>query len=186
MFDKILNHLLRNQPEAQDKLKSFSGKTVRFNVSQLKFIFGISKTGEFTPSDSTPDAEITLDASLLPHLMRNTTAPGEIKISGDTELAAAVASVIKNVKWDIEEDLSLVFGDVLAHRLTGFGTQFTNWVKDAHESFSRSLVEYWIEEQPLLVRESEVAEFIKEVDSLREATERLDKKMMSLQKKIRP
>lgn len=183
MFHKPFNHLLRNQTWARDKLKPFAGKTVRFNISSFQFVFVITDIGEIAPSDSAPDAEITVDASFIPQLISGNASPSsEIKIIGDPDLAAAAAFVFRNLKWDIEEDLSQVFGDIAAHRITSLGSQLLNWGRSVHESVSLSLAEYLKEEKSVLVKSSDMDLFLKEVDALREATDRLEKRITRLAK----
>ncbi len=40
-----------------------------------------------------------------------------VDIQGDVQLAAEVAWLVDNVRWDVEEDLSRVVGDATAHTL---------------------------------------------------------------------
>ncbi len=42
--------------------------------------------------------------------------PG-VEIQGDVQLAAEVAWLVDNVRWDLEEDLARVVGDVPAHAI---------------------------------------------------------------------
>ena len=40
-----------------------------------------------------------------------------VRIEGDVQLAAEVNWLVDHVRWDLEEDLSKIVGDVAAHRL---------------------------------------------------------------------
>ena len=43
--------------------------------------------------------------------------PPPVKIEGDVQLAAELGWLAENLRWDFEEDLSRVLGDVPAHAL---------------------------------------------------------------------
>jgi ubiquinone biosynthesis protein UbiJ len=44
-----------------------------------------------------------------------------VKIEGDVMLAAELGWLADNLRWDIEEDLSRLFGDVPAHAMVDAG-----------------------------------------------------------------
>jgi ubiquinone biosynthesis protein UbiJ len=46
-----------------------------------------------------------------------------VKIEGDVQLAAELGWLADNLRWDVEEDLSRIIGDVPAHTLAGFARQ---------------------------------------------------------------
>jgi ubiquinone biosynthesis protein UbiJ len=41
----------------------------------------------------------------------------DLRIEGDVHLAADVNWLVDNLRWDMEEDLAKIFGDVAAHRM---------------------------------------------------------------------
>jgi ubiquinone biosynthesis protein UbiJ len=106
----------------------------------------------------------------------------EARISGDQALAETVAMIVDNLKWDVEEDLSRVVGDIAAHRLSeGLSTLMT-WQRSAAESVGRNLTEYWVEEDPLIASRHRVAQFADSVDQLRDDVERLSRRIDLLQR----
>ena len=96
---------------------------------------------------------------------------------GDAEFASAISRVAANIEWDVEEDLSRVFGDIAAHRLAQAGRSAAAWPKQAAQSLAASASEYLTEEAKLLVTPLQAAEFVREVDELRDAVERLEKRI---------
>ena len=42
-----------------------------------------------------------------------------VDVQGNARLAAEVLVLVRHLRWDLEEDLSRLFGDVVAHRLAG-------------------------------------------------------------------
>ena len=44
-----------------------------------------------------------------------------VEIQGDVQLAAEIGWLVDNLRWDLEEDLSRLFGDLVAHRIASAG-----------------------------------------------------------------
>jgi ubiquinone biosynthesis protein UbiJ len=84
------------------------------------------------------------------------------------------------VRWDLEEDLSRIVGDVVAHRLTQTGAALLAWHAVAASNLAQSLAEYWTEEQPLIASRAAVREFVEAVDALRDDAQRLEKRIERL------
>ena len=84
------------------------------------------------------------------------------------------------MRWDLEEDLSRIVGDVVAHRLTQTGAALLAWHAVAASNLAQSLAEYWTEEQPLIASRAAVREFVEAVDALRDDAQRLEKRIERL------
>ena len=88
--------------------------------------------------------------------------------------------IARNLRWDIEEDLSRVFGDIAAHRVVETGRKLDNWGRQGAENIARSFAEYWTEERPLIACRAEVAQFARDVDALRDDLARVEKRVERL------
>ena len=108
---------------------------------------------------------------------RDETAWREVAITGDTDLASAIHHVARNLRWDVEEDLARVFGDVVAHRMAEAGRTFRRWGEQAADNTGRTFAEYWTEEQPLIAAARDLEEFSRAVDELRDDAARLEKRV---------
>ena len=180
-----LNHLLAQQPWAVERLKAFAGQCVEFRCPPFPNLrLAILDTGFIEQARA--DAESALVVKLSPGawplvLARDEAALKEIEVEGSAELASAVQYLFRHVAWDIEEDLSRFFGDIVAHRLVSGGKAFAAWQRDAATRLAENLVEYWTEEQPLLARPADVEKFCREVDTLRDDAARLEKRIERLE-----
>jgi ubiquinone biosynthesis protein UbiJ len=124
---------------------------------------------------------VKLDPGTLPLLLaRDETARKHVEIEGSADLADAVDHLFRHLIWDFEEDLSRVFGDIVAHRLASGGKAVAAWQRDAALRLAESLAEYWTEEQPLLARPPDVGSFCRSVDTLRDDVARLEKRIERL------
>ena len=54
-----------------------------------------------------------------------------VDVAGNAGLAAEVLVLARHLRWDVEEELSRVVGDVAAHRLAGAARAFAAWHADA-------------------------------------------------------
>jgi len=176
-----LNYVLRREAWARDKLAPFAGEAVEVRAAFLPSLkFSIESGGTLAPAAR--DAEPTLGihvrsdapAAALKgedHLLRS------VEVTGNARLAEAVMGLARHLRWDFEEDLSRVFGDVLAHRMAESLRSVAGWVPDAGERLAGSLAAYATDEAKLLLGRAELREFAAEVGRLRDAVERLEARM---------
>ena len=106
----------------------------------------------------------------------------KVTVGGDGALAREVLYIAQNLKWDVEEDLSRVIGDVAAHRLAAAAGELRRWQRDSTRSFTRAMAAYWTEEQPLVAAKPDVERFVREVETLRDDVARLEKRIEQLLK----
>ena len=187
MFDPaaagFINHLLRGAGWARDELKRYAGRTARFEIFPFALSLTVLDNGEVALAAA--DAAPAVAARLTPGLMlrlaaRDDTAWQDIDISGDTDFAAAIHHVARNMRWDVEEDLSRVFGDIAAHRMAETGRTLNRWGAQAMENTGRAFAEYWTEERPLIAGRRDLDEFNRAVDALRDDVARLEKRVENL------
>ena len=176
-----LNHLIKAETWASDRLKPFAGQCVEFRARPLPDLrLKILDTGllQSAAQEGESNLVVTIKPGALPAFALGEDALlREIGIEGSAELAATVQQLFRNLRWDMENDLSRVFGDAIAHRMVENGRQFAAWNREAAERLAQNFAEYWTEEQPLLARPAEVRRFIADVDGLRDDLARLEKRI---------
>lgn len=119
----LLNHVLAQEPQAQDRVRRQQGKTARLVWGKFDLALKATPAGLLErppePNDAcsaVPDLTVTLTQTQLPDVFQ-TMLKGEkprVSIDGDVQLAAEVAWLVDNLRWDLEEDLSRLMGDVPA------------------------------------------------------------------------
>jgi ubiquinone biosynthesis protein UbiJ len=182
---RAINRLTQASPVSRERLARFAGKTAAFRVGPLPVALTVQTTGEVLPAaaDAARDLEMRISPFLLPRLAaRDESAFREVAVTGDVEFAGEVAFLAKHLKWDIEEDLSKVVGDAAAHRMVSTARDAAAWGKDASERLAAGAAEYWTEEDPLIASRVKVEDFVAGVTELRDAVERLDKRIERLEK----
>lgn len=181
-----INHLLRGASWARDEFKRFAGRTARFELAPLAFSLIVRENGEVAPAaaGSLSDVTVRLTPGLMLRLAaRDEAAWREIEATGDADFAAAINFVARNLRWDIEEDLSRVFGDIAAHRMVESGRTLRRWGEQALENTGRSFAEYWTEEQPLIAGARDLEAFNRAVDELRDDVARFEKRLEQLSRR---
>ncbi len=181
----FVNHVLRGQPWALERLKPYAGKTAQFKVTPFSFVFVIRENGEFKSAPEGAEADVSLVFSpgvLLRIVASDNAVMSQVAMSGDTALAGEIGYIAKNIHWDAGEDLSRVFGDIVAQRMVNTAEKLWEWRKHSLFGFAQTLVEYWTEERPLLAKSLPLQKFIRDVDTLRDDAERLEKRIARLER----
>ena len=184
-----LNHLLSQQPLAADRLRAFAGKSVEIRCPPFPGLqVTILESGmlERSPGGTASTLLVKLKPGALPLLLaRDEAARAQIEIDGPADLAGAVDAVVRDLGWDFEEDLSRVFGDVVAHRLASGGRVFAAWQREALTRLGENFTEYWVEERPLLLRPADAQRFRDDATRLRDEVAQLEKRIERLERSSR-
>jgi len=179
-----INHAMRDADWARARLRPFAERSVRFQVPPFTGVLLVEADGWLAPAP--PEAEpATIVHVSGPALLRiaclgDASAHQEARIEGDTAFAAAITAVLAGLCWDVEEDLSVLVGDIAARRLVRAGATFFAWQAQTGARLAQTLVEYWTEEQPMIASRGALSRFASEVDALRDDIDRLDQRIERL------
>ena len=181
-FSFALNRLLEAEPWARERLAPFAGMTVELRAPPLPGLrFVILPGGTLEAGGDDPALTLTVRPDALPALLQSEEHfVRSVDVTGDERLAAEVMMLMRHLRWDAEEDLSKLVGDVAAHRLMGLARGFAAWQADAARRLAQSLRDYAVEEKRVLVATAEFSHFSAEVARLRDAIERLEKRVRRL------
>lgn len=187
-FSAFVNHLLAPAAWARESLAEHAGKIAVFDLFALRIAVAVDADGTLraAPQNASPAVTISLThATVLQILAEGEDAWRIANVEGDTGFASAISKVAANLRWDVEEDLSRVFGDIAAHRMAEAGRSAAAWPKQAATTLAGNVAEFLTEEKHLLVTPLRAAEFVHDVDELRDAVARLDKRIDRLQQRVR-
>jgi len=194
------NHVLAQQPWAREALARHAGRSLRFAAPPFALGFKITAAGDLESTQPwplgkvagaataapVPDVTLSIAATRVPLLFIDPeTAMKDVRIEGDAEFAQTLARLAREVRWDVEEDLSRVVGDIPAHQFMRFARAFASWGREAGKRFSETSAAYLLDEAPTLVRKSAVEQFSRDVATLRDDCERLEKRLQLLAAKPR-
>ncbi len=182
-FSFLLNRLLAAEDWARQRLAPFAGETLELRAPPLPTLrLRILEGGTVQAGGAEPGLTMTLKPELLVALARGEEhAMRAVEVQGNASLAAEILVLARHLRWDLEEDLSRLFGDVVAHRLAGAARAFAAWHVDAAQRVAGALVDYATEEKKVLVRRAELETLAQPLAQLRDAIARLDKRLERLE-----
>ena len=166
-FCFFANHVLDGEAWARARLARFAGRTLEFRAPLLPTVHAtITAQGRLEAAAGEPAAVVFLGA--------------RVRLSGEPELVAELEALSRTLRWDAEEDLSRVMGDVAAHRAVQAGAALWRWQSEAATRIGEALAAYAVDEARLVVRRPDVAAFAESVERLSRALERLEQRVVRL------
>ncbi len=182
----IVNHLLSQNDWMQSKLIAHKNKTITISISNFEIHFEIKNNGQLKTIDKKKKVDCIIKLSIndfISQIINNN--KGKISIEGDLELAKEVSEILKQIEWDIEEDLSKYIGDIPAIHTTRLIKKILHTGKNNINNLTGSLLEYWEEENKILAKKNHVSKFNYEVDQIVEDVDRLEAKINMIINKIK-
>ena len=130
----LLNHVLMQESSALERLRRQQGRQVQWRWRDLDLRVTITPAGLLERGDATatPDLVLILNET-SPVAVARTVLQGQrsaLRIEGDVQLAADINWLVDHVRWDPEEDLARLVGDVPAHRLASAGRLTAEALRD--------------------------------------------------------
>lgn len=139
----VVNHVLSREPLAMARLQPQAGKLLRLELTNLPrwmppapaLAFLVTPAGlvEWCPDAVTAALQVRLEAD-NPAALALAVVSGQplpLTIEGDAQLAADVDWLLKNLRWDVADDLQRLFGPAAAQQLQGLGTTLARALRAA-------------------------------------------------------
>ena len=143
----LANHVLTAEPVAAQLLRAHAGSCILLHFAQeggawlsaLPAVrLTITRAGllerKVDPITlAAPDLRIDVDAT-NPALVTTqwlAGVPPKIEVQGDANLAADLAWVVENLRWDVQDDLARIVGVAGAHEIARFGSALTTGLQRA-------------------------------------------------------
>ncbi len=139
----VVNHVLSAEPQAMQRLLPHCGKVLRLELLQLPRLLPVPPPLAFvvTPAGLVEWCREPVDADLRVRLEANNPAALALQvlrgdmpalvIEGDAQLAADVDWLLKNLRWDVADDLDRLFGPAVAHQLHRLGSGLARALRGA-------------------------------------------------------
>lgn len=115
----LANHVLQQEPAATERLSGSQGKVVLLQWQSFSLRLLVTPAGllDLAPDSVSPDLVLTAAADSVFEMAQGALneVPPQVQVEGDANLAAELAWIADNVRWDIEDDLARLVGDARAH-----------------------------------------------------------------------
>lgn len=191
VIESSLNTLIKDDPELGRRLARLKGQVIQVHLKEinktLTFIFS-QQIDVLANYEGEPDCYLSLNLSVLPELREQANITKLIKqdklvLEGDTQLAQKFSQLMTDCKPDIEEWLSRVTGDVVAHTVVqgakNVGALLSAQVSKHQNHLAQVLTEEWrVAPGPL-----EIAYFCDQVDDVKSQAARLESRLNQLLEK---
>ncbi len=185
-----LNALLRRESWARDRLAAQAGKSLRLTAGEPWTVqCVIASDGTVQPCDRAVAPDVVL--SIPPERRRDLPGAwraeglagvtGLARIQGDAGLAHLVSDLARGLRWDVEDDLSRIVGDMAAVRLTRGARALAGGLRQAGRRAQDNLSEYLGEESGLGIQKTVFQAWASDRQGLDARLERLDVRLRRLE-----
>lgn len=188
-LEAALNQYLALDQDSGFFLTPLAGKVIAVNIQPFdETIYLCPTTDSIQCLDQFPDQPDTrLTGSVWAlGLMGLSSTPmrsvfsGEVKIEGDMNTGRKFQELFAKLDIDLEEKLSHVTGDIIAHKVANFFRAGQSWGKDSIETFRLNAAEFLQEETRDLPAKPEADIYYAQVDQLRTDFDRLQSRIERL------
>ena len=184
----VINHLLAQEPWARSQLVEHAAKVAWFDAGLVTVKLRVAADGlvETATGESVPNVTIRAKFSDLPMIAQNRErAFSYVKIEGDADFANTISQLSQTLQWEAEEDLSKLVGDIAAIRIVSGARSAVDTIQSTQRKLAENLAEYFLEENPMLMRPQDVTDFTRDVVRLRDDAERLAKRIDKLKRTVK-
>ncbi|ELF4908722.1 SCP2 domain-containing protein [Vibrio vulnificus] len=191
VIETSLNVLVKDNPDLEKRLLRLKGQVIQVHLQELNkrltFIFS-QQIDVLANYEGQPDCYLSLKLAVLPELREQANITKLIKqdkliLEGDIQLAQKFAQLITDAKPDIEEWVSRVTGDVVAHSLAQGVKNVGGFVGRQAKKQQHHLAQVITEEWRLAPGPLEVAYFCDQVDDAKSDLARLEARLQKLLEK---
>jgi len=189
--ETAFNQALRLDPESRRRLAALHGKVIAIELRGTGLTLyilpgpdGVSVLGAYAGE---PDTVLRGTPLALTRMgLGEATGmlfAGEVTIRGDVETGQRFKAILDDLDPDWLEPLARLVGDVPAHRLGRLLQDAGDWARQALDTLARNGAEYLQQEARVLATRDDVAEFVNDVDTLRDDLARLEARITRLEKR---
>jgi ubiquinone biosynthesis accessory factor UbiJ len=179
-IENVLNRGLPRSPRAQQLCAELAGRRIAIEAPAVARLLVESTGNSLRITRGTLPADAEVIGGPLSLLALGGSAAdeplsrGEVEVRGDAELAQKFQELARLLRPDPEEELSILIGDVAAHRIGRLARGALDWTRNAAATLLQDVGEYFSHERGDLVSREEGEQFLRGVDALREGLDRLD------------
>ncbi len=178
-----INHLLVREAWARNELVRHAGKVAHFDGGLAAVRLRVAADGmvQAAPAGEAANVTIRVKMSDLPLIMQNRErAFSYVQIEGDADFANTISHLSQNLRWEAEDDLARLIGDIPATRVVAGVKAAMETARATQQKLAENVAEYLLDENPMLVRPQAVADYSDAVARLRDDVERLAKRIEKL------
>jgi ubiquinone biosynthesis accessory factor UbiJ len=188
-FAAAVNHLLARETWARERLAPYAGKTARLSCPPVVLTLLVLPDGYLGAVEDHEAREVDVTLSLPAGALSSFVQGGQqavmkhVKIEGDAEFAQVIGKLAEHLRWEPEEDLAKLIGDAPASRVASLARAASEQALRTGRNVLGSVTEYLLDENPQLVRRTELDGFNDELSRTRDTLARVEKRVERLEQK---
>jgi ubiquinone biosynthesis protein UbiJ len=190
--EALLNRSIGASVRAEALAKRLHGTCLQVDVDGVMRIRASAHNGRLAllaGEDTAADATISGSLPALLQLFKGGAIRGSGKpaaeIRGDAEIANCYRELFILARPDPEEELSRWLGDLPARHLWQWAERAREFAGRTRRTIGENVAEYLQEEGRDLVNKSELEEFLRGVDELRERFDRIEARLVRLEARLK-
>jgi ubiquinone biosynthesis accessory factor UbiJ len=190
--EALLNRSIDSSAQALSAARRLQGTSLQIDIEGITSIRASAHQGRLAllaGDDSAADAVISGSPGALLQLFKggaNRQSGGPAaQIRGDAEIANRYRELFMLARPDPEEELSRWIGDLAARRVSLLAARALAFARQARRTASENIAEYLQEEGRDLVNRTELEEFLRGVDALRETADRIEARLGRLEQRLK-
>jgi ubiquinone biosynthesis accessory factor UbiJ len=182
-LENLVNRGLPRSVRARQLCAELEGRSLAIEIRDIARLRVASNGLQLIVTRDEEPADATVSGGPLGVLALAADSPGTalarggVAIAGDAELASKFRELGALLKPDLEEELSLLVGDVPAHQLGRLARLALGFGRSLVSTTLRNAAEYLAHERADLVPRSEGEQFLRGVDAVREGVDRLSRRL---------
>jgi len=189
--EALLNRCIDSSAQAAAVARRLQGTSLQIDIEGMTRIRASAHRGRLAlvaGDESAADAAISGSLPALLQLFKGgakrESATPAAQIRGDAEIANRYRELFVLARPDPEEELSRWIGDLPARRVSLFAERALAFVRRARRTAGENIAEYLQEEGRDLVNRTELDEFLRGVDELRETADRIEARLRVLERRL--
>jgi ubiquinone biosynthesis protein UbiJ len=190
--EALLNRCIDSSTQAAALARRLQGTSLQVDIEGITRIRASAQHGRLgltAGEDSAADAVISGSPPALLQLLKGGARrePGKptAQIRGDAEIANRYRELFMLARPDPEEELSRWIGDFGARRVSRIAKSLLGLARHARRTAGENIAEYLQEEGRDVVNATELDEFLRDVDRLRETADRIEARLVRLEARFK-
>ena len=190
--EALLNRCIDSSAQALRLARRLEGTSLQVDIDGITRIRACLHQGRLAllaVSDSAADAVISGSLPALLRLLKggaNRESGGPAAQNrGDAEIADRYRELFMLARPDPEEELSRWIGDFPARRVSLFARRALEFSRQVRRTAGENIAEYLQEEGRDLVNRTELDEFLRGVDELRETADRIEARLAGVEQRLK-
>jgi ubiquinone biosynthesis protein UbiJ len=190
--EAVLNRNVAASSRAAALARRLEGTALQVDVEGITRVRAACLRGRLAllaGDDSKADAVISGSAPALIQMLKTGAAPVQsrsvVQVRGDAEIANSYRDLFSAARPDLEEELSRWVGDLPARHLSQIARSVRTWARRARRSAGENIAEYLQEEGRDLISRTELEEFLRGVDGVRDSVERIEARLRRIEQRVK-